>query len=346
MKIFLHKLTVSCMFCTMVVCFALAGCQDVVRRVDDKYRPVKEPGSVTVLADRADDLGVPIQIKNLSVDELELKVSSSDNSPVPFVPILEEGVQSGFGRITITPPSSDEPFGNFTAVIDVCSKETGEVYDSYEYTADRYPWRIFDVEGTIYKFELVKMFHCDGGAGNPANNSPTYEPKEMTFNDSIMTLQDGSSDGMATGGVRDGTTVVCSHTGDKFVNHGYDYFEVKFRSDSNVASVVTLKGAGSFTFAYDSGVLTATGGSGLSADKLKYDDTSADWVTLGFWNSASDTDCLFVEDYSATVGTANASSLTNNTNHNGVGFACLNVDSDDDSPTEIDYIAFFKRVEQ
>ena len=93
MKIFLHKLTVSCMFCTMVVCFALAGCQDVVRRVDDKYRPVKEPGSVTVLADRADDLGVPIQIKNLSVDELELKVSSSDNSPVPFVPILEEGVQ-------------------------------------------------------------------------------------------------------------------------------------------------------------------------------------------------------------------------------------------------------------
>lgn len=346
MKIFLHKLTVSCMFCTMVVCFALAGCQDVVRRVDDKYRPVKEPGSVIVLADRADDLGVPIQIKNLSVDELELKVSSSDNSPVPFVPILEEGVQSGFGRITITPPSSDEPFGNFTAVIDVCSKETGEVYDSYEYTADRYPWRIFDVEGTIYKFELVKMFHCDGGAGNPANNSPAHEPKEMTFNDSIMTLQDGSSDGMATGGVRDGTTVICSHTGDKFVNNGYDYFEVKFRSDSNVASVVTLKGAGSFTFAYDSGVLTATGGSGLSADKLKYDDTSADWVTLGFWNSVSDTNCLFVEDYSATAGTANASSLTNNTNHNGVGFACLNVDSDDDSPTEIDYIAFFKRVEQ
>jgi len=346
MKIFLHKLTVSCMFCTMVVCFALAGCQDVVRRVDDKYRPVKEPGSVTVLADRADDLGVPIQIKNLSVDELELKVSSSDNSPVPFVPILEEGVQAGFGRITITPPSSDEPFGNFTAVIDVCSKETGEVYDSYEYSADRYPYRIYQVGNETYKFELVKMFHCDGGAGNPANNSPTYEPKEMTFNDSIMTLQDGSSDGMATGGVRDGTTVICSHTGDKFVNNGYDYFEVKFRSGSNVASVVTLKGAGSFTFAYDSGVLTATGGSGLSADKLKYDDTSADWVTLGFWNSVSDTNCLFVEDYSATAGTANASSLTNNTNHNGVGFACLNVDSDDDSPTEIDYIAFFKRVEQ
>jgi len=249
-------------------------------------------------------------------------------------------------RITITPPSSDEPFGNFTAVIDVCSKETGEVYDSYEYSADRYPYRIYQVGNETYKFELVKMFHCDGGAGNPANNSPTYEPKEMTFNDSIMTLQDGSSDGMATGGVRDGTTVICSHTGDKFVNNGYDYFEVKFRSGSNVASVVTLKGAGSFTFAYDSGVLTATGGSGLSADKLKYDDTSADWVTLGFWNSVSDTNCLFVEDYSATAGTANASSLTNNTNHNGVGFACLNVDSDDDSPTEIDYIAFFKRVEQ
>ena len=66
------------MFCTMVVCFALAGCQDVVRRVDDKYRPVKEPGSVTVLADRADDLGVPIQIKNLSVDELELKLTGED----------------------------------------------------------------------------------------------------------------------------------------------------------------------------------------------------------------------------------------------------------------------------
>ena len=349
MKLFLSRRYILRFTTTalLVGTLTFTGCQDVVRRLDDKYRPVvPEPvRSVTIVTDGIDSSGVPVRLVNLEVEDLELVARNEGGGEVPFTPTLEADKEHA-GLAYIRTPPNGKAIKDFSVTVSLCSKADGTEYASHTFTADRYPYRIYQVGDETYKFELVKMYHCDGGAGNPANNSPTYEPKEMTFNDSIMTLQDGSSDGKQTGGPRDGTTVVCSHTGDKFVNNGYDYFEVKFRSDSNVASVVTLKGAGSFTFAYDSGVLTATGGSGLSADKLKYDDTSADWVTLGFWNSVSDTNCLFVEDYSATAGTANASSLTNNTNHNGVGFACLNVDSDDDSPTEIDYIAFFKRVEQ
>lgn len=338
MKIFLHKLTVSCMFCTMVVCFALAGCQDVVRRVDDKYRPVKEPGSVTVLADRADDLGVPIQIKNLSVDELELKVSSSDNSPVPFVPILEEGVQAGFGRITITPPSSDEPFGNFTAVIDVCSKETGEVYDSYEYTADRYPYRIYQVGNETYKFELVKMFHCDNDMTLGTGSSPALftndDSGEAVAKNSILTLIDSKG--------REGTMITFFHDGTSFVQDGYDYFEIKFRSKADVESTITLHGKSGFTYGYDSGVCSATGGGSVNT---RYQDSSTDWVTLGFWNDIDSNSCLFLENWEGSVGTANQSSLSN-----AQKYTYMTVDTgvgqNADHATEIDYIAFFKRVEQ
>ncbi|MBR6565874.1 MAG: hypothetical protein IKK79_03580 [Spirochaetaceae bacterium] len=338
MKIFLHKLTVSCMFCTMVVCFALAGCQDVVRRVDDKYRPVKEPGSVTVLADRADDLGVPIQIKNLSVDELELKVSSSDNSPVPFVPILEEGVQAGFGRITITPPSSDEPFGNFTAVIDVCSKETGEVYDSYEYTADRYPYRIYQVGNETYKFELVKMFHCDNDMTLGTGSSPALftndDSGEAVAKNSILTLIDSKG--------REGTMITFFHDGTSFVQDGYDYFEIKFRSKADVESTITLHGKSGFTYGYDSGVCSATGGGSVNT---RYQDSSTDWVTLGFWNDIDSNSCLFLENWEGSVGTANQSSLSNAQNYTYMTVD-TGVGQNADHATEIDYIAFFKRVEQ
>ena len=347
MKIFLHKLTVSCMFCTMVVCFALAGCQDVVRRVDDKYRPVKEPGSVTVLADRADDLGVPIQIKNLSVDELELKVSSSDNSPVPFVPILEEGVQSGFGRITITPPSSDEPFGNFTAVIDVCSKETGEVYDSYEYTADRYPWRIFDVEGTIYKFEAVYMEHFDTDKTLTHTDNGTclftqFDGGEAVSSNSVLTCTDNH---VESG--RDGTKLTFKHDNEDFTAGGYDYFEIKFRSDANVTSQITLYGSNSFTYSYTTGKCEASGATDFKL--ANYDDSDSDWVTLGFWKDtdADGGNCLFVEDWVATGG--GAAKKATLSFHND--YTYINIDTksgfgEGAEPVQIDYVFFYKLTDQ
>ena len=370
MKIFLHKLTVSCMFCTMVVCFALAGCQDVVRRVDDKYRPVKEPGSVTVLADRADDLGVPIQIKNLSVDELELKVSSSDNSPVPFVPILEEGVQAGFGRITITPPSSDEPFGNFTAVIDVCSKETGEVYDSYEYTADRYPYRIYQVGNETYKFELVKMFHFEQNRGNfgaavgggdgivslfTGNND---ENKDVNEKGSTVTIKDTNTDSQKGTGLT--FYYNTSDTG-QFKQDQYNYVEIKFKSGETQTPEFALfgeaAGGGKFGFWYDGGCIGAGEGIQVSGFRvndfssllpahssssidLTYDDSSTDWCVIGFHNR-KDGKCLFTENLeNATEKTLSSTKDFDFTKDYTVFYVGPG------STLEIDYIAFFKRVEQ
>ena len=338
MKLFLHRFSVFCILCVVMACVTLISCQDITRRLDDKYRPVQEEGSASILPDKADAMGVPIRLVNMSIDDLELKVSSVNGEYIPFTPIIEESVQAGFARISMTEPSNmDTPFGDFIAQIDLCSKASGNVLDSYIYTVSYYPWRIFEVDDELYKFEQVKLYHCEPGSEYPENNSPTHEPEEMIFNDSIMTLQDKPPVNSAE---RPGTTVVCKHTGN-FVNNGYDYFEIKFRSAENVASIIKLTGGSGFTFTYDSGALSATGGSGLSADQLNYDDSSSDWVTLGFWNSAKDTKCLFVENFVGTAGTATAASLSGN-----AAFAFFNVDSDDDSPTEVDYVAFYKRVSE
>lgn len=336
----MHEMRMNSAFIFAVVFFVatFTSCQDVVRRLDDKYRPVVlEPvRSVTIVTDGIDSSGVPLRLANLEIGDLKLKTSGAGGDAVPFTPKLEVDTQHE-GLAYIRTPSNGKVTTDFSITVEVCSKADDTVYASHTFTADNYPLRIFQVDGETYKFELKRMYHCDGGSGNPENNSPTHEPEEMKFQDSIMTLQDKPA---VNSGERPGTTVVCKHTGN-FVNNGYDYFEIKFRSAANVASVIKLTGGSSFTFTYDSGALSATGGSGLPADQLNYDDSSDDWVTLGFWNSATDTRCLFVEDFVGTVGTANAASLSGN-----ASFAFFNVDSDDDSPTEIDYVAFFKRVQE
>ena len=341
MNLIFRKFSPLYCLCIIAGCLIFTSCEDVVRRLDDKYRPV-EPElmrSVTVITDGIDSSGVPLRLTNLDIADLELKATDAGGAAVPFTPKLEaDKTHEGLAYIRI--PPNGNPTTEFSVTVDICSKADGTVYASHTFTADTFPWRVFKVDGETYKFELKKLYHCDGGSGNPENNSPTYEGEEMTFKDSIMTLEDKQNKDRA------GTTVVCKHTGN-FVNNGYDYFEIKFRSAANVASVIKLTGSSSFTFTYDSGALLATGGSGLPADKLNYDDSSSDWVTLGFWNSATDDKCLFVEDFVGTAGTATAAYLTSNTSHNGgIGFASFNVDSDDDSPTEVDYVAFFKRVSE
>ncbi len=337
----MHEMRMNSTFIFAVVFFVatFTSCQDVVRRLDDKYRPVvPEPvRSVTIVTDGIDSTGVPLRLANLEIGDLKLKTSGAGGDAVPFTPKLEADTQHE-GLAYIRTPSNGKVTTDFSITVEVCSKADDTVYASHTFTADNYPLRIFQVDGETYKFELKRMYHCDGGSGNPENNSPTYEPKEMSFADSIMTLQDGSSDGKTTGGNRDGTTVICKHTGD-FSQNNYDYFEIKFRSDENVASVIKLTGANGFTFTYDSGVCTATDcGEPYSTT---YSDSNGGWVTLGFWNADDSLECLFVEDWQGKKSTAKAASLSGNSN-----YAYFNVDTDDDSPTEIDYVAFFKRVQE
>ena len=175
--------------CILIVIFT--SCEDVVRRLDDKYRPV-EPElmrSVTIITDGIDSSGVPLRLTNLDIADLELKATDAGGAAVPFTPRLEaDKTHEGLAYIRI--PPNGNPTTEFSVTVDICSKADGTVYASHTFTADTFPWRVFKVDGETYKFELKKMYHCDGGSGNPENNSPTYEGEEMTFKDSIMTLED------------------------------------------------------------------------------------------------------------------------------------------------------------
>ncbi len=348
MKLFLSRRYILRFTTTalLVGTLTFTGCQDVVRRLDDKYRPVvPEPvRSVTIVTDSIDSSGVPVRLVNLEVEDLELVARNEGGGEVPFTPTLEADKEHA-GLAYIRTPPNGKPIKDFSVTVSLCSKADGTEYASHTFTADRYPYRIYQVGNETYKFELVKMFHCDNDGTLGTGSSPALftsrDNGEAVAKDSILSVKDSADGGDP------GTKITFFHDSLKFVNGSYDYFEIKFKSESDVESTITLHGPSSFVFTYDSGALSATGGSGLSADKLKYDDSSADWVTLGFWNSASDTSCLFVEDYSAEKGTANSSNLSAVQTYTYITVDAETLAPDSDPPTtEIDYIAFFKRVEQ
>lgn len=340
MKLIFRKFSPLCCLCVFAGCLLFTSCQDIVRRLDDKYRPVvPEPvRSVTVITDGIDSSGVPLRLINLEIADLELKATDAGGATVPFTPKLEaDKTHEGLAYIR-TPPNGN-PTTEFSITVDICSKSDGTVYASHTFTADRFPWRVFKVDGETYKFELKKLYHCDNDMTLGTGSSPALftgeDSGEAVAKDSILTLIDSKG--------REGTMITFFHDGSSFVQNGYDYFEIKFRSEANVESTVTLHGASSFTYKYDSGVCSATGGD--TNYNTQYKDTDTDWVTLGFWNDIDSNSCLFLENWEGSVGTANQSSLSNAQNYTYMTVD-TGVGQNADHATEIDYVAFFKRVEQ
>lgn len=342
MKLFLSRRYILSFTTTalLVGTLTFTGCQDVVRRLDDKYRPyVPEPvRSVTVITDGIDSSGVPVRLVNLEVEDLKLVARNEGGGEVPFTPTLEaDKTHEGLAYIR-TPPNGNVTT-DFSITVEVCSKADDTVYASHTFTADRYPYRIYQVGNETYKFELVKMFHCDNDMTLGTGSSPALftgdDSGEAVAKNSILTLIDSKG--------REGTMITFYHDGTSFVQNGYDYFEIKFRSAANVESTVTLHGASSFTYKYDSGVCSATGGG--TNYNTQYKDTDTDWVTLGFWNDTTSNSCLFLEDWKGTAGTASQNSLSNAAN-----YTYITVDTgsgqNPDHATEIDYVAFFKRVQE
>lgn len=341
MKLFLSRRYILRFTTTalLVGTLTFTGCQDVVRRLDDKYRPVvPEPvRSVTIVTDGIDSSGVPVRLVNLEVEDLELVARNEGGGEVPFTPTLEADKEHA-GLAYIRTPPNGKAIKDFSVTVSLCSKEDGTEYASHTFTADRYPYRIYQVGNETYKFELVKMFHCDNDMTLGTGSSPALftndDSGEAVAKNSILTLIDSKG--------REGTMITFFHDGTSFVQDGYDYFEIKFRSKADVESTITLHGKSGFTYGYDSGVCSATGGGSVNT---RYQDSSTDWVTLGFWNDIDSNSCLFLENWEGSVGTANQSSLSN-----AQKYTYMTVDTgvgqNADHATEIDYIAFFKRVEQ
>ena len=373
MKLFLSRRYILRFTTTalLVGTLTFTGCQDVVRRLDDKYRPVvPEPvRSVTIVTDGIDSSGVPVRLVNLEVEDLELVARNEGGGEVPFTPTLEADNEHA-GLAYIRTPPNGKAIKDFSVTVSLCSKEDGTEYASHTFTADRYPYRIYQVGNETYKFELVKMFHFEQNRGNfgaavgggdgivslfTGNNN---ENKDVNEKGSTVTIKDTNTDSQKGTGLT--FYYNTSDTG-QFKQDQYNYVEIKFKSGETQTPEFALlgeaAGGGKFGFWYDGGCIGAGEGIQVSGFRvndfssllpahssssidLTYDDSSTDWCVIGFHNR-KDGKCLFTENLeNATEKTLSSTKDFDFTKDYTVFYVGPG------STLEIDYIAFFKRVEQ
>lgn len=373
MRLFLsrrHLVYISAAAALLAAGLVLCGCQDVVRRLDDKYRPVvPEPvRSVTIVTDSIDSNGVPVRLVNLEVEDLELVAKDAGSGEVPFTPTLEADEQHD-GLAYIRTPPNGKPIKDFSVTVSLCSKADGTEYASHTFTADRYPYRHYEVNGKPYKFELVKMFHFEQNRGNfgpvvgggdgivclfTGNND---ESQDVNEKGSTVTISDTNTDSQKGTGL---TFYYNTSDAGQFKENQYDYVEIKFRSGEGQSPEFALLGEGTttsrFGFWYDGGHIGAGEGITVSGFRvsdfsalalshnsssidLTYDDSDNDWCVIGFHNG-KDSKCLFTENLEDAIEKTLVS--TKDFDYTRT-YTVLYVGSG--AILEIDYIAFFKKVE-
>ena len=264
MNLIFRKFSPLYCLCIIAGCLIFTSCEDVVRRLDDKYRPV-EPElmrSVTVITDGIDSSGVPLRLTNLDIADLELKATDAGGAAVPFTPKLEaDKTHEGLAYIRI--PPNGNPTTEFSVTVDICSKADGTVYASHTFTADTFPWRVFKVDGETYKFEQAKMFHFDQNRGNFGAGSGSAvvvlftgnndESKDVNEKGTTVTICDQNTANQRGTGL----TFCYSNSADSlFRANTWDYVEIKFKSAADQTPQFALLGesdSGRFGYWYSKG---------------------------------------------------------------------------------------------
>lgn len=306
---------------------------------------------------------IPLTLKNITFAELAL-------GPISATAKISAELKNDSGaKIVVTnKATTEEVTQNIADKIEVKTKTGTKLAECTIGPDLLYDYRKYNAGGTDYKFQLVKMFHFVKGSsdmaasGDKLSTSGGTNPKISLFtstntgNDTLF-----SSDGhYLTCDVQTnpGLGLTCWY-GDPFTNGGFDYMEIKFRSGKDVKTKIGLttgNGGANYAAFYSDGNFKVTDGTivadannqpfyfdpdatTLATSSATFDDSSADWHTIGFWNSTSGNDCLFVSDFIAKKETL---SKNNNMKFSTGNYSVITL-MGQHQPTDIDYIAFFKK---
>lgn len=341
----IHAIAVGAL--SILCLFFFLSCKDIVRTVERP--PIKR--SVTVTVPKAGStLGesIPVRLKNVACTDLEVDVGPDS----PFDVTVREGETATSALLVIEP--NDRQTTKNPVKVKVTNTLDGSVAGEFEVTPDQLPWRTYIVSDKTYKFELVKMFHFDGGSLTSTKSLgdltlfTANDSGDISIGDSVVSVTEKTSS------VKGTKFTIWFDSAKNFTQDSFDYVEVKFRSDSGSTSEWAFVGEGGMCCYYaagkigideDSSVVSSfsvdfsefNGGDSVST---QYSDASSEWVTMGFWNNTGGSGCLFVEDYMATEGSYSG---TGSFKFPKGDYTVFYIDSEAGFTTEIDYIAFFKK---
>lgn len=298
---------------------------------------------------------IPLTLKNITFEELALEPISDTAK------IRAELKNDGGAKIVVTnkvSANNDEVTQNIADKIEIKTKTGTKLAECTIGPDLLYDYRKYNVGGTDYKFQLVKMFHfTDGPKGTVTTNNGSqawgYENMSSDNNGDIINNEHSvtfeNKNGAAKpdkADVADRVRLVLRHDSSKnFINGNYDYVEIKFRSPSDQKTTIGCEGNSNSYYYYSgeklgigtTGALNTPSASDTTCPTTTIKDADSNWQTIGFWNSSGNK-ALVMENFIASeIDFTGSSNFSNNSN-----YAVVSVKTG--SATEVDYIAFFKTV--